>query len=66
MDICMRCREELPASNMRYICRNCGSRYCDYCSTMTDSQVANGEKPTSSCSKTICPSCGRDAGERIE
>ena len=62
MGFCTRCHNE---TTWRARCTNCGTVYCDRCSTLSDKDISEGRKPYLSCCSEQCPSCNERAGKNI-
>lgn len=65
MGFCPRCKSETP---WRSRCTNCGTLYCNLCSTLSDQNIyQEGKKPHSNLCTDQCPSCRKiGAGQKIE
>ena len=61
--ICPRCKKDVSSWCLRK-CTNCGTVYCNLCSTRSEKDIADGTMRYN-CDSTQCPTCGQRKGEKL-
>lgn len=60
---CPRCKKDVSSWSLRK-CQNCGTVYCNLCSTRSEKDIADGQMRYN-CDSSQCPVCHQNKGEKL-